>query len=472
MNKTGKYIVYLLFCLVATAALISSCADGNEPVNPGHSKDKLSLSISFHSAQQAESENAPKEEANGQIGGKNRLRAGEIPDEVITRESAIYSLAVLVFKNGSNELDGSKFIDREKIDIPGGYKDYKEINEIKGIELTAGIRDVYIIANAPDRHFVNVTDRASFKAKLEELSAQGVYNHPEGSGTAPGDTPIGGQHPDDRYINLVMTKSYTALPMNSGADKHYLGYTGNGGRPDGETTGTPLDGTNPVQLVRLVARVAIQKIAFDLPATLTFDTGIPTTIYNRYVDGVFLLNAKTRSSYFPEDNTFPNPPNAFGHGNEAGYNFLRGKFSNIPAGSVYTGYLYKEINFPEYDITKNQEPVWFYVFENRDSGTSPTAFVIGVKYQYRNAAGGPLKTKKVYYPVVINANGGGVGSNNHRYIKRNNQYGIKVTIKGLGSYVSEYARGTVSLEDAAAGVVEIEETVGTNLFPWTGNVYK
>lgn len=475
MNQPGKNIVYLLFGLFTAAAFISSCTDGNEPENFNHPKDKISLSISFHSAQQTRAENG--------------LRSNEIGEDVIERESAIYSLAVLVFKE-NGELDGKKFIGREITDIPGsGYKDYRELDEIKDIELTAGIRDVYIIANTPDEYLTEngpldqVNNINSFRQVVEQLSAQGMYDHPEDNRPKPGNTPIGGEEPDDRYTNLVMTKSFIGLPINSGAEKHYLGYTGNDGRPEGETTGTPLDGTNPVELVRLVARVAIQKIAFDLPETLTFDAGKPTSIYNQYVDTVFLINAKTASSYFPGDNAFPKPAGSFGHGNTTGYDYLANQWTgNIAGGAVFVDYLHKPINFEEYDITKNQVPLWFYAFENGDSGSSPTAFVIGVKYQYRNPGDNEdsePNRKKVYYVVVVNRPRDGKTAN-HDYIERNNQYGIQVTIKGLGSYMTDYpptksvSLRTVDLLSAqdAEGVLEIEETVGPNLFPWTGDVYK
>lgn len=460
MNQPGKNIVYLLLGLFTAAVFISSCTGRNEPDDFNPPADKVSLSISFNPAQQTRAGNG--------------VRGTEI-DEV--SESKIYSLAVLVFKE-NGELDGKKFIVREPKSTEGAQKreDYVELSEIKDIALTAGLRDVYIIANAPDGHFSDVTNRTAFMAKVEELSAQKMYGQRE-SGTS-GDIPIGGVT-DDRFTNLVMTQSFTGLPINSGAEKHYLGYTGNGGRPDGVTTGTPLlrEG-NPikVELVRLVARVAIQKIAFALPDTLTFDTGHPTSIYNHYVDTVFLLNAKTVSSYFPGVDGFPNPADSFGHGNTIGYEFLKGKLS-ISYGSTYAEYLYKPINFPEYDITNNQIPLWFYAFENDDSETYPTAFVIGVKYQYINPGETDVKAKKVYYPVVVNANGGGTGGNQHYYIKRNNQYGIQVTIKGLGGHMTDYSgsrsaalRAMNALSEE--GVLEIEETVGPNLFPWTGNVYK
>lgn len=469
MNQPGKYIVYLFFGLFAAVALMSACSDSHRPDDPGRPTDRISLSISFHAPQQTDSEN-----------GLRANEGGGIDKEVFKRESAVYSLAVLVFKDGSNELDGKKFIDRELVEITGtSYKDYRELDVIEGIEVTAGIRNVHIVANAPDGHFNDVVDFSSFCAKVEELSNQGMYDHPVGGTAPPGDTPIGGEDPDDRFTNLVMSQSFTGLPLNSGIEKYFLGYTGNGDLPVGGNGMLLLENGNPikVELVRLVARVAIQKITFNLPATMEFEPGVKTTLHNHFVDTVFLLNAKRRSSYFPEDNAFVKPVDAFIHGNTPGYDFLKGKFSGIAEGSGYAGYLYIPIHFEEYDIKGNHAPLWFYAFENKDSGTSPTCFVIGVKYQYKQSAGDVVKTKKVYYPVVVNANGSSYGAD-HDFIKRNNQYGIKVTIKGLGSYMTDYpglrsvplqAVNTFSEEE---GVLEIEETAGPNLFPWTGNVYK
>lgn len=464
MNQTGKYIVYLLFGLLTATAFISSCTDGNEQGGINPVKDKVSLSISFQSEQHLRAGN-----------GLRANEGGEIDPDVFDRESTVYSLAVFVFDG--NKLDGSKFIDRTiKAGTNSPDKAYKEITKIEEIELTAGVRDVYIIANAPDDkdgHFNSVTDFDSFKAMMEELSKQEMYGHDRGGTTDPNDPPIGGVDPDDRFTNLVMTQSFKGLQLNSGAPKHYLGYTD--GVPVGET-GMLVNGTNPVELVRLVARVAIQKITFDLPATLTFDPGILTSNYNHYVDTVFMINAKIVSSYFPEDNTFPNPGGSFGHGNTTGYNYLRSQFSNIPDGSTYTDYLYIPINFKDYDITGGHVPLWFYTFENKDSGSFPTGFVIGVKYQYINPGESVVKAKKVYYPVVVNVNGSTNGAG-HNFIKRNNQYGIRVTIKKVGSYMTDYSglRSTALRAMnilSEEGVVEIEETVGPDLFPWTGNVYK
>lgn len=459
MNQPGKYIIYLFFGLFTAAALMPSCTDGNGPDNFNRPTDKVSLSISFHSAQTRT---------------ENGVRGTEIDEE---SESKIYSLAVLVFKNGSDELDGSKFIDRNPKDIPDaeGREDYEELNEIKEIELTAGVRDIYIIANAPNGHFSGVTGRASFKQKFEELSAQGMYGQQEDETS--GDTPIGGEEPDDKYTNLVMTQSFTGLTIE-GAEKHYLGSYTEDELPEDVT---PLNEGNPVELARLVARVAIQRIAFALPTTLEFEEGISTSSYNQYVDTVFLINARTVSSYFPEDNAFPNPEGSFSHGNKIGYEFLKDKVPTA-AGSVYADYLYKPINFENYDIENNQVPLWFYAFENGESEDFPTAFVIGVKYQYKNpgdSEDSEPKRKKAYYVVVVNREG--KGSADHNFIKRNNQYGIQVTITGLGDYTGDYPKSAESAVLRAMsflssqdmdGVMEIEETVGPNLFPWTGDVYK
>lgn len=458
MNQPGKYIIYLFLGLFTAVALMPSCTEGNGPDDLNRPADKVSLSISFHAAQQTRAENG--------------VRGTEIDEE---SESKIYSLAVLVFKNGSDELDGSKFIDRtlKNTQDAGEREDYVELNEIKEIELTAGTRDIYIIANAPDGYFNDVADRTSFKAKLGDLSAQKVYGRQEGEST--GDTPIGGEEPVDQYTNLVMTQSFTGLSIE-GAEKHYLGSYAADELPVGVT---PLNDGNPVELVRLVARVAIQKIVFNLPNTLEFEQGISTSDYNQYVDTVFLINARIRSSYFPGENGFTDPTGFFGHGNTAGYNFLKGKFSDIPDGSTYADYLYIPLaNFTYYDIEEgNHVPLWFYVFENGESLTYPTAFVIGVKYQYKNPGDSEVKTKKVYYPVVVNSDGSGNGAD-HDFIKQNNQYGIRVTIKGLGIYMTDYpglrsasVRAMNELADME-GIMEIAETVGPDLFPWTGNVYK
>ena len=104
-------------------------------------------------------------------------------------------------------------------------------------------------------------------------------------------------------------------------------------------------------------------------------------------------------------------------------------------------------------------------------GTNPTYFVIGVRYNFESKKNpGVIKTVKSYYPVKVNEKGTANGAD-HNYIKRNNQYLISVKIKGLGSI---YGDNPVELKSSQVSDqnIEITETVGQNLFPWTGNVYR
>lgn len=59
----------------------------------------------------------------------------------------------------------------------------------------------------------------------------------------------------------------------------------------------------------------------------------------------------------------------------------------------------------------------------------------------------------------------------HDYIKRNYQYRITVIIKGLGKLYGENPTVLKSTQETDSEI-EITETVGKNLFPWTGDVYK
>jgi hypothetical protein len=96
--------------------------------------------------------------------------------------------------------------------------------------------------------------------------------------------------------------------------------------------------------------------------------------------------------------------------------------------------------------------------------------VIGVRYNFESTKdAGVIKTVKCYYPVIVNAPA--PGKTTHDYIKRNYQYGIKATIKGLGTV---YGNNASLLKSAQSPnmAIEIDETIGKNLFPWEGNTYK
>lgn len=457
-NKIKRYLETILVPLIITICIFS-CSNEyvmDSDINEG--KDKIYLAISLSSSD--------KEETS-----ENETRSTGTPDN--SAESKIYSLVVLVFKSDNGVLDGYKSIPR-KIDVLTGTG-YEEIDEVKGVALTAGTREIYVVANAPDNYFssisnIGVSTITDFKNAYENLSTQGQYANLGETNTEDPDLPIGGVAPSDWKTNLTMC-GYNQVVCSAQDEQQYLGYTANGGRPDGVSDGYVLNGMNPFYLERLVARVAFKKITFALPSQLQFEAGYPTNVYEYALDSIFLLNAKT-ASYFVSKDNIPLAGN-FGHGNNNGYRFLQNSFSNISTGSIFTDYLEEPINSSSYDIESNHSPLWFYVFEN--DVQAPTYFVISVRYDFISTLDDKAKTVKYYYPVVINANGIANGAN-HNYIRRNYQYGITAVIRNLGVFYDENTieelRSASTMKRISVPSIEVEETIGRNLFSWTSNIYK
>jgi hypothetical protein len=451
-----KKHTYLLMCILA-GALMYSCSGDESPTLEGL-KQETSLSILLNAPQQG------KEKSSGN------------PD--LSAESKIYSLEVLVFKSeGESEegkLDGYGYVARQTKNVTGQIydKEYIEINEIKDITVTAGTRDIYVIANAPDKYFSSVTNSQDFLKKYEDLSTQGRYPYP-GTTTpnADEDIPIGGINPSNLKMNLTMCNYKKNVSLNNLYDHQYLGYTTNNGRPDGVDPGQGwlLDGSNPFYIERLAARIAIRKIEFDLPASLPFEgVSYPSNDYTFQIDSVFMLNTKTTSKFAVDSQI--GFAEKFGHGCQTGYSFLNNsaRIYNLNQDSEPASYLLEAITATSYDISTNATPLWFYAFEN-ESGSYPTYLVIGVRYNFKSSKDNSLNTLKCYYPVIVNQPKAGKSAD-HDYVKRNYQYQIAATIKGLGSMYGNPAALKNGL--ATDSEVEITETVGRNLFPWTGDVYK
>ncbi len=392
-------------------------------------------------------------------------------------ESQIYRLDVLIFKSAgeyeAGKVDGHDSVPRKIIN----GNEYQTIDEIKGISLTAGKRDIYVIANAPEGYFASVKNITQFLQKYEKLNTQGLFPHPGTVNPNPGDNPpIGGINPSDMKTNLTMCHYEKNVSFKNTEEQHYLGYTSNNGRPGDVASdyGHALFGVDPFVLERLVARVAIQKIEFDLATDIEFEKDYPTSNYTYHIDSVFMMNVKT-ASWFPAEsgNVLSGK---FGHGCNTGYQFLKSSMllNNLNSASELTNYLTEPIFTQKYDITSdvtaNDTPLWYYVFENDESTLYPTYFVIGVRYNFESTKdAGVIKTVKCYYPVIVNAPA--PGKTTHDYIKRNYQYGIKATIKGLGTV---YGNNASLLKSAQSPnmAIEIDETIGKNLFPWEGNTYK
>lgn len=458
-KKMKKQKLYILLGLIV-GYFTCSCSDKDHDYDDTLPVAKTSLSISLNSSEQN------LKESDTRSSGYSDSRA----------EKKIYSIAVLIFKSSTGELDGYKSINREIIDVSGkNYdKEYKEINEIQEINLTAGERDIYVVANAPDNYFSSVKDLPSFNTKYEELSTQGLYDHLGTTVGVPGGDPIGGVGASDLNTNLTMCGYLRNILFNNTEDHHYLGYTENGGLPVGVSEGYVLNAGKAFVLERLAARVAIQKIEFQLPTSLEFEKGYPTNSYTYQIDSVFILNAKTASSFYV--NKSISLSEFFGHGNQIGFTHLsKSSYSSIiNSKSTYTDYLNEPLFTNEYDITVNDRPLWFYLFENNESTQYPTSFVIAAKFNFRSSIDNTLKTTKVYYPIIVNANGITSGAADHNYIKRNYQYGIKVKIKGLGSFYDPSNISTIrsTSQNSESLNLELSETIGRNLFPWIGNIYK
>lgn len=454
-----KYMKLLISILAGT--LMYSCSgediipDSNGETDP---KEQVSLSLLLNASQQ----------------GREKSSGNQDKDA----ESKIYSLEVLIFKSEgeleAGKKDGYGFVTRTTRDVTGQPydKEYVEVDTIKQIKLTAGKRDIYVIANAPDKYFSSVENYQQFLTKYENLSTQGRCEHPGTVTPDPNEElPIGGINPSDLKTNLTMCNYMKNVVFNNAYGQHYLGFTTNGGRPEGINEGWPLNGINPFEVERLAARVAIQKIEFDLPVEgLVFESGYnKVTDFTYQIDSVFMMNVKTTSKFVADSQL--GFTEKFGHGCQVGYSFLNSptRINNLHQQSQYTDYLVEAITTPNYDISTNATPLWFYTFENGDSNY-PTYFVIGVRYNFRSEKDNNIKTVKSYYPVVVNPPKSGKPAN-HDYIKRNYQYQITAKIKGLGNW---YGNNPVLLKGSQIPDqdIEITETVGQNLFPWTGDTYR
>lgn len=455
-----KKHINLLMCILAGMVMYSCSGEDVTPVPTPGGTEQTTLSVLL---------NAP---------GQGELKSSGNPDK--DAESKVYSLEVLIFKSAGEaeegKLDGYGYVIRKTRNVTGQTydKEYVEIDEIKEIGLTAGKRDIYVVANAPDKYFSSVSNLQEFLKIYENLSTQGLCPHPGTVTPDPNEEPpIGGINPSDLKTNLTMCNYVKNVQFNNLHEQHYLGYTTNNGRPTSVASnhGWALDGTNPFYIERLAARVAIQKIEFNFPAEgLLFESGYSkVTDFTYQIDSVFMMNVKTTSKF--ADGSPLAFTEKFGHGCDVGYSFLNKptRINNLHQQSQYTDYLVEAITTPNYDISTNATPLWFYTFENIDSNY-PTYFVIGVKYNFKSSKDNTAKTVKSYYPVVVNLPESGKTAD-HDYIKRNYQYQIAAKIKGLGSVYGNNPEALKSLQAANSEDIEITEMVGHNLFPWTGDVY-
>ena len=462
-TKITQYLAEYLSTLVLLIILLPSCSSDEPNESNIITNERIKLSISF----------TPNSE-------KNQTRSVGTPDE---SESKIYHLMVFIFNSSTGERDGFEEASSQTA-----------ITEIKEIGFTAGTRDVYVIANptlAAIAALSSVQTYEDFK-KIEnsyiELYEQGgtIDGDPDGQG------PIGGIEGDDN-IKLTMIGKKLNFAFDNTVENHQWGY-GTGEVPDFE-------------LERLVARVAVQKITLDFDhrdlALENDGSSITGDNYSVLIENVFLLNVQDYTSPFGLAKDFllnmntgtdmgidlmhafaSQPDNVDFTFNTIGY--LMGNLGNfspyhhVPSNGK-EDILFASLNLGrDYDIEGSDSPVWFYAFENYVSQDYPTTLIVTLRFNFRSILNpGVIKTSLAYYPVIINANGIANGIANgvadHNYLKPNNQYGLKITIKNLSPlYNKENIApvGKKSVKVLDNDYIQIEESVGSNLFPWTGDIYK
>lgn len=333
----------------------------------------------------------------------------------------------------------------------------------------------------------NIQTYESFR-KIEnnnytDLSIQGGIS----DGETGGEGPIGGLTPDYNS-ELTMVGKALNIQFNNTETNHYWGYGNN-------VSGQSLN-ANPFILERLVSRVAIQKIElFFQDKSLDLEGGglITPSDYSVYIDKVFMVNAQSYISTFGFNTDFISNYNtnsglhhSFGiwdHTSDEIASSIVHEYltDNMSDYSLYhTGgmaNLTVSLNIARnYDITESDSPVWFYLFQNYKEEENPTILLVCLRFNYRSKEEiGRIKTTYAYYPVIINAPGNGYTE--HNYIRPNYQYGIEVSIRGLGNLydisnaidipVLRVMNESLNQSD----FIEITENVGKNLFNWTGSKY-
>lgn len=471
--------LFLVFMLVAL--LMPSCSDDDTTVKSDPSDpDSQEVYLSIGGLSSMDVNTATK-----------GLRSVGDPNN--NDESEIYSYDVFIFKPDGT-LDA--YVSRPRVSInvsdPSVSYDkaYQVRDSIANIKCTAGTRDIFVIANGTDYYSGTTMTKAQFISTFtKDIDAQGQGTttspnaHPSGTTFKPVSVEpgIGGYIPSDLKTNLTMFGCALNVKLNPSYDNHYIGFHENGnGFPNGVTSGDVLiDPTYKFKLYRLASRIAIKNITLDLPTSLPLESGQSISDYEAYIDTVFLVNVKT-ASFFADSLVTSVPDDYFYQGDDFGYKFLKSKsLSYLEQNNMYNGRFCESTGgVKSYDITKSQSLLWFYTFENYNISnpkslvTNPTTVVIGVRFDFNSKSSpGTAKTVKYYYPVQVNYKSQtGV---DHLGVKRNHQYRLSVTIKALSNYGPSQAQNIKSsalVDDTSS--IDVEEEVGTNLFPWNGAIYK
>lgn len=323
----------------------------------------LSLSLLTMAFAATSCSNSPEEDLNGPDKGKDAVMTIKFdnPDTravgAPTDESVITSGTILVFRSSSGVLDGSATFTSTTSPI--------------NVKITAGTRDVYVIANTgiSFSSVQNVADLNNFATKYAMSSI-----HSDGS-------------------NLPM--SGTALSQNASA----------------ATVANPTPVT--VNMQYMVSKV---KIAWDL-------TQLDPDMNQFTVTGAYILNVPASTDCFSfGTNNLTSNVLAFEYGRSSITGFT---------GSYLPSSTYTNTRNAGLDLTSpaaNSGNNYFYIAENKVAA-SPTIVVIEATVLDAVTS----TTTTYYYPIVINGAQNTSSGDGTATVVRGKYYTVTATIKGFGN---------------------------------------
>lgn len=302
--------------------------------------------------------------------------------------------------NESNITDGTVMIFRSSTGVLDGMKTFTSVASPITVPITAGTRDVYVVANTGlDFSLVqNVSD-------LKNLTTKYALSSISATGTA---LPMSGS---------VLNQNATAATTTNHA-------------------------TATVQMTYMCSKV---KISWDL-------TALNANMTNFTVTGAYIMNVPSETDCF-----------AFGSDNLTTYcqSFVTGL--NNPS-TFNTGFYYPVTPYTNaYDANlaltspaSNSGNNFFYIFENK-LAAHPTIVVVQATVQ------GNSGTTTYYYPIVINGTQNTNSGDGTATVLHGKYYSVTAKIKGFGNddpydpVVNAFMDVTITLP-AWGPIITIDET--------------
>ena len=359
-----------LFLVGLIALGMTACSNEEEVKLEGQPDATVSIRV-------VPSSNGPVVRATGDLSGDGILAKG------LAAESAIKTLEVFLF----DDLQGGKF-------VGSGSATGENVTEVKGIETTSGPKTIVVVANCSI--IGTVANKAELLAKTKDLPVV-IAN------------------------GLPMT-GMTAAPVILKPGQNFYGHV-----LDAASLHNFIAPGAPLKVYRVNARVAIVGATLDL----TSANSDHINFFDALTDAqVAMFNVPKTSKLFGEELAM----------NES---FFQGA-QWVSTGGTYTvgadevAFLDETVTFP---VAVGAAP-YYYVNEN-SSGTEKEQMMIVLRAKptkggnYVEAEGLYTTGGYTYYPVWVNATKNGytyVGDNTgDSKIRRNTQYNISLTIKGIGN---------------------------------------